>query len=48
MTTSWTLAMGRDDFARAAFVYAPSLMLTAHCQEWAEAVTRHDMCTMGL
>ena len=23
MTTSWTLAMGRDDFARTALVYAP-------------------------
>ena len=23
MTTSWTLAMGRDDFARTPFVYAP-------------------------
>ena len=23
MTTSWTLAMGRDDFARIALVYAP-------------------------
>jgi hypothetical protein len=24
MTTSWTLAMGRDDFARTALVYAPT------------------------
>jgi hypothetical protein len=23
MTTSWTLAMGRDDFVRTALVYAP-------------------------
>ena len=42
MTTSWTLALGRYDFARTALVYVPTppsvqVTLAEACQDWLAA-----------